>query len=58
MHTQTEENGQEEKTGKGGKGAEGKAGEEGSEETKQEDQRAGPQRQGRVEGTRQGCIQN
>ena len=32
MHTQTEENGQEEKTGKGGKGAEGKAGEEGSEE--------------------------
>ena len=32
MHTQTEENGQGEKTGKGGKGAEGKAGEEGSEE--------------------------
>ena len=31
MHTQTKEDGQEEKTGKGGKGAEEKAGEEGSE---------------------------
>ena len=31
MHTQTEEDGQEEKTGNGRKGAEEKAGEEGSE---------------------------
>ena len=34
MHTQTEEDGQEERTGKGGRGAEAKAGEEGSEEKK------------------------
>ena len=34
MHTQTEEDGQQEKTGKGEKEAEGKAGEEGSEEKK------------------------
>ena len=33
-YAQTEEDGQEERTGKGGRGAEAKAGEEGSEEKK------------------------
>ena len=49
MHTQTKENGQGEKTGKGGKGAEGKAGEEGGEEKKRATWISGQDRRDKAE---------